>query len=160
MVRPMTAADRETVLGIIKNTGMFTDAEEAVARELIDIYLQQPGQREYFSVVTEDDGRRVVGYMTYGPTSLSVGTYDLYWMAVAPSTQGRGHGKELVRWLEGKVRELQGRMILIETSSTPHYAPTRKFYLGLGYKEVARIPDYYKPGDDRVIYTKHYPFKE
>jgi hypothetical protein len=60
MVRPMTAADRETVLGIIKNTEMFTAAEEEVARELIDIYLQQPGQRDYFSVVTEDDGRRVV----------------------------------------------------------------------------------------------------
>jgi len=156
----MTAADRETVLGIITDTGMFTAEEEAVARELIDIYLQQPGQRDYLITVIEDDAGRVVGYMTYGPAPLSVGTYDLYWMAVAPATQGRGYGKKLMRWLEGKAQQLQGRMILIETSSTPHYLPTRQFYLGMGYKEVARIPDYYKPGDDRIIFAKHYPFKE
>ena len=36
----------------------------------------------------------------------------------------------------------------------PHYEPTRKFYLGLEYRETARIPDFYQPGDDRVIYTK------
>jgi len=160
MVRPMTAADREIVLRIIKDTRMFSAAEEEVARELIQIYLEVPGQRDYLAVVAIDEGGGVIGYMTYGPTPLAEQAYDLYWMAVAPATQGRGHGKDLVRWLEAKVEDLGGRMIIIETSSTPHYLPTRRFYLGLGYKEVARIPDYYKPGDDRVIYVKQHPFKE
>ena len=75
-------------------------------------------------------------------------------MAVSPEAQGRGHGKALVRWLERRIAELGGRLIVIETSSTPHYEPTRKFYLGLGYRETARIPDFYQSGDDRVIYTK------
>ncbi len=42
--------------------------------------------------------------MTYGPTPLTLGTFDLYWMAVDPKAQGHGIGKALVRWLEEHVR--------------------------------------------------------
>jgi ribosomal protein S18 acetylase RimI-like enzyme len=153
MIRPMMKADRGAVLDLIRETGFFRPDEVVIAEELIDITLGQPDQRDYDIVVVEDEGK-VAGYMTWGPTPLAIGTYDLYWMAVSPKAQGRGHGKALVRWLEGRVAELGGRLIVIETSSTPHYEPTRKFYLGLGYRETARIPDFYQSGDDRVIYTK------
>jgi ribosomal protein S18 acetylase RimI-like enzyme len=96
----------------------------------------------------------VVGYLTYGPTPLTEGTYDLYWMAVATGEQGRGYGRELVDWLEKAVRDAAGRIILIETSSQPKYEKTRRFYVGLDYKEVSRIPDFYRKGDDRVTYVK------
>jgi GNAT superfamily N-acetyltransferase len=151
----MTREDRRTVLDIIQTTEMFTPDEVAVARELIDIYLDQPQQQDYRLVVAADEGGRVVGYMSYGPTPLTEGTYDLYWMAVARGEQGRGHGRELVHWLEKKVREAAGRMILIETSSQPKYEKTRRFYIRLNYKEVSRIPDFYRGGDDRITYVKY-----
>jgi ribosomal protein S18 acetylase RimI-like enzyme len=154
MIRPMTPADRGTVLDLIRETGFFRPDEVQVAEELIDVYLGHPDQRDYDIVVAEDGEGKAAGYMTWGPTALTIGTFDLYWMAVSPRAQGRGYGKALVRWLEGRVAALGGRLIVIETSSTPHYEPTRKFYLGLGYEETARIPDFYQPGDDRVIYTK------
>ena len=154
MIRPMTKADRGAVLDLIAETGFFRPDEVRVAEELIDIYLGYPDQRDYDIVVAEDGEGKAAGYMTWGPTPLAIGTYDLYWMAVSPKAQGRGHGKALVRWLEQRVEEIGGRLIVIETSSTPHYEPTRKFYLGLGYRETARIPDFYQPGDDRVVYTK------
>jgi ribosomal protein S18 acetylase RimI-like enzyme len=154
MIRPMTKADRGAVLDLIAETGFFRPDEVRVAEELIDIYLGHPDQRDYDIVVAEDGEGKAAGYMTWGPTPLAIGTFDLYWMAVSPKAQGRGHGKALVRWLEQRVAEIGGRLIVIETSSTPHYEPTRKFYLGLGYRETARIPDFYQPGDDRVIYTK------
>ena len=134
---------------------MFTEAEIAVAAELIEIFLTQPAQKDYDVVVAADEAGRVAGYLCWGPTPLTEGTYDLYWMAVAPNHQGRGYGKTLVRWLEDRVRAEKGRLVVIETSSQPKYDPTREFYLGLGYKETARIPDFYKPGDARVTYTKH-----
>jgi ribosomal protein S18 acetylase RimI-like enzyme len=155
MVRPMKPEDRTTVLDIIRATKMFTPPEMAVARELIDIFLDQPEQGDYFMAVAEGRSGRVVGYLAYGPTSLTEGTYDLYWMAVAPDQQGSGFGTELVNWLEKKVAEEGGRMIVIETSSQPKYEPTRRFYAGLGYQEISRIPDFYKPGDDRITYIKH-----
>jgi len=156
MVRPMTDRDRERVLEIIRLTEMFRPEEIEVAAELIDIYLDRPGQRDYEVVVIEDAGGRVAGYLTYGPTPLTDGTYDLYWMAVSPEAQGRGLGKELVLWLEKQVAEAGGRLILIETSSQPKYEKTRKFYLGLGYEEASRIPDFYRAGDSRITYVKYF----
>jgi len=156
MVRPMTDGDRERVFDIIRSTGMFTPDEIQVANELVDITLDQPGQRDYAVVVVEDENGQVVGYLTYGPTPLTDGTYDLYWMAVSPEAQGRGLGKELVRWLEKQVAEAGGRLILIETSSQPKYEKTRQFYLGLGYEEASRIPDFYRAGDSRITYVKYF----
>ena len=151
----MMREDRRTVLDIVQTTELFTPDEITVAAELIDVYLDQPQQRDYRLVVAENEARRVVGYLSYGPTPLTEGTYDLYWMAVASGEQGRGHGRELVNWLEEEVRAAGGRMILIETSSQPKYEKTRRFYTGLNYQEVSRIPDFYRRGDDRITYVKY-----
>ena len=156
MIRRMEARDKGPVLGLIRATGFFTAAEVGVAEELIDVYLGKPDQKDYDVVVVEAEGGAPAGYMTWGPTPLAEGAYDLYWMAVAPAEQGRGRGKELVRWLEGEVARRDGRVILIETSSQPKYHGTRQFYIDLGYKEVARVPDFYRAGDDRVIYAKYF----
>ncbi len=156
MIRPMEKKDREKVLHIVEDTDMFTPIEISFAEEQIDIYLNKPNQRDYFLVVVENEKNEVVGYMSYGPTPLSEGTYDLYWMAVAPKEQSRGYGKELVHWLEEQVMESKGRMIVAETSSQPKYHSTRQFYLKLGYKEASRIADFYRPGDDRIIYVKYF----
>jgi GNAT superfamily N-acetyltransferase len=150
----MRRQDKPAVMDLIAATGFFRPEEIAVAEELIDITLDRPEQKDYGIVVIEDASGRVGGYMTYGPTPLAVGTFDLYWMAVDPRSQGRGLGRRLVEWLEDHARKANGRLIIIETSSTPKYEPTRRFYLGLNYTEIARIPDFYQPGDDRVIYFK------
>jgi GNAT superfamily N-acetyltransferase len=156
MIRPMLARDKAPVLGLIRATGFFTAAEIGVAEELMDIYLDRPDQKDYGVVVVENDEGAPAGYMTWGPTPLAEDAYDIYWMAVAPSDQGKGRGKELVRWLETEVGRRNGRVIIIETSSQPKYHGTRQFYIDLDYKEVARVPDFYRAGDDRVIYAKYF----
>lgn len=160
MVRPMKPEDRVAVLDMVEATGMFTPVEIECCREQVDIFLNQPDQRDYSLVVVENEEGKVVGYMSYGQTPLAEGAYDIYWMAVSPVEQGRGYGKELVRWLENRVQEGGGRLVLIETSSQPKYARTRRFYANLGYKEVSRIPDFYKPGDDKITYAKYFRPKE
>ncbi len=156
MIRPMTAQDRPAVVSILQNTGMFTADEIEVAIELIDIYLQQPGQKDYIiDVITEEDGS-VMGYATYGPTPLTEGTYDLYWIAVSPLAQNKGYGKQLMHWVENKIMEEKGRLLIIETSSQPRYENTRRFYLNQHYEESVRIADFYKPDDDRIIYVKYF----
>ena len=155
MIRPLIKSDRNTVHDILIKTEMFTNAEIKIAEELIDIYLNQPDQRDYEIIVVENE-KKVVGYLCFGPTPLTEGTYDLYWMAVHPLEQGRGFGKQMVRWLEDKIKEVNGRLIIIETSSQIKYEPTRQFYLRQNYQETARISDFYKKGDDRVIYTKYF----
>jgi GNAT superfamily N-acetyltransferase len=152
----MQASDKGPVLALIRATGFFTPAEVGVAEELIDLYLERPDQKDYEVAVVENDQGVPAGYMTWGPTPLAEDAYDLYWMAVAPSEQGKGRGKEIVRWLEAEVGRRKGRVIIIETSSQPKYHGTRQFYIDLGYREVARVPDFYRAGDDRVIYAKYF----
>lgn len=155
-IRPMTGQDRETVLQLLHATAMFTEEEERVAAELIDTYLTQPDQKEYVIDVVENDAGMAEGYVCYGPTPLTEGAMDLYWIAVHPGRHKRGCGKALVARVENELRKNKGRLLLIETSSREKYAPTRQFYLRLGYQEAGRIKDYYRPGDDRVIYCKYF----
>ncbi|MFA5043448.1 MAG: GNAT family N-acetyltransferase [Kiritimatiellia bacterium] len=154
-IRPISAKDRQAVLDLIHSTGVFTKEEEQVATEIIDIYLNKPGQRDYITEVVENEQGAIVGYVCYGSRPMTEGVVDLYWLAVHPGKHRQGYGKALVQWLEKTVREQKGRLILIETSSKDKYAPTRHFYQRMGYVENARIRDFYRPGDDLVIYGKY-----
>ena len=44
---------------------------------------------------------------------------------------------------EDEIRAAGGRVLVVETSGLPNYEPTRRFYLKLGYRHVATIPDFY-----------------
>jgi len=83
-----------------------------------------------------------------------LGSYDLYWIAVDPATQGRGLGRLLVDAAEQHVRGLGGRRMFIDTSSRPDYAATRSFYERCGYACEATLRDYYAPGDGKAIFAK------
>ena len=154
-IRPIIEKDRQAVFEIIHLTGMFTNEEERVANEVIDACFADPSQRDYVVDVIENEHGAIVGYMCYGPTPMTEGVVDLYWMAVHPGKHRQGYGKALVQWLEKTVRENKGRLIVIETSSRDKYATTRNFYQRLGYVENARIRDFYRPGDDLLIYVKY-----
>jgi hypothetical protein len=55
---------------------------------------------------------------------------------------------------ERAIRRAKGRLTIIETSSTPAYEKTRHFHRAHGYEIVARIPDFYSAGDDKLILQK------
>ena len=153
VIRPTARNDRDPLLDILRRTGMFTPEEIEVARELIDAWLDKPDQKDYI-VNTAETGGRVTGYVCYGPTPATEGTFDLYWIAVDPDLQGRGTGGRLLRDTEERILAAGGRLVVIETSSVEKYLPTRKFYESRGYAVEARIRDFYRPGDDRLILTR------
>lgn len=68
--------------------------------------------------------------------------------------QGRGIGSALLRRVEKEVRAQGGRLLLVETSSTPAYAPARRFYESQGFRYEAVVHDFYAQGDDLLIYAK------
>jgi len=53
------------------------------------------------------------------------------------------------------MQQSQGRLAIIETSSKLDYKNTRHFYLTHGYEIICCLPDFYAPGDDKVIMQKH-----
>ncbi len=154
-IRKLLVQDKPAIVEIVKQTGVFSDEEVQVAIELMDEFLHKPDQRDYDIYVAEGDGGELLGYYCVGPTPLTRGTFDLYWIAVNPRLHNRGIGGLLNRHCEDLVRSQGGRLIVAETSSMPHYDGTRRFYLRQGYQEVARIHNYYKVGDDLVVYGKY-----
>jgi len=138
---------------ILQNTPEFKPSEVVVAEEVIDSYLRDPEGSGYYTLVAEV-ASSVVGYISYGPTPLTDGTWDLYWQAVDQEKRRQGIGSALMEAAEEEIRKAQGRLAIIETSSTPAYEKTRRFHIGHGYEVIGCIPDFYAPGDDKLILQK------
>jgi ribosomal protein S18 acetylase RimI-like enzyme len=152
-IRLMIEEDRDVIINILKVTREFTPVEVKVALELIDLYLKHGISSDYHILVAETDNFPV-GYLCFGPTPMTESTWDVYWMAVDPEKQRQGIGRRLLNEAEVKISNLQGRLILIETSSRLEYERTRKFYGSCGYEIIASIPDFYTLGDDKVVFQK------
>jgi len=154
-MRTLRADDIPRLDDILRATGAFTDEEVGVALELLQIVINQPGQRDYQVAVAEHGGE-VAGYVLYGPVPATEGNFDLYWIAVDPAAQGSGVGRRLIEHVERDVCRRGGRMICLETSSQGGYVRTRSFYEQAGYQLESRIRDFYRPGDDRLTYVKRF----
>jgi D-alanine-D-alanine ligase len=173
--------DRQVILSFLAETGFFHPEEIEIARELIDSAIAEGPKGHYQSFVAcvessqlsvpgsqsggnsrqlstvncqPTTGSQTVGWVCWGPTPCTLGTFDIYWLGVAPNMQGRGIGRMLTAFAEQKIAECGGRLFVVETSSRETYTPTRRFYEALGYWEAGRIPNFYGPGDDRVIFLK------
>ncbi len=152
-IRTMTAEDKPAIIRILRDSPEFKPAEVVVAEEVIDSYLDDPLYSGY-NILVAKIGSIVAGYLCYGPTPLTESTWDIYWMAVTPDRQGKGIGSSLLELAEKNIIKTKGRLVIIETSSTPLYQKTRNFYVSRGYKQVACITDFYAPGDDKIIFEK------
>ncbi len=122
------------------------------ALEVIDTALR-PSDPSYRVLVAVKDNR-LVGYICFGPTPMTEGTYDLYWIASDPDVRGQGVGATLVSAMEGELRRTQARLIRVETSAMEAYGPTRGFYRSMQYHEESRFRDFYRAGEDLIILSK------
>jgi ribosomal protein S18 acetylase RimI-like enzyme len=154
-IRKLEPGDRPRIAEIVVSSGNFNDVEIATALELVDEALAEGEKSGYMIVVLEDGKNPVVkGYACYGPTPLTQGVYDLYWIAVDPAAQGKGFGQRLLKYVEQDLVNRGGRMLLIETSSHETYGATIRFYKRSGYELVARIKNFYRIGDDKLVFFK------
>jgi ribosomal protein S18 acetylase RimI-like enzyme len=101
-----------------------------------------------------DDDAVIQGYICYGKTPVTDSTFDFYWLAVSPEAQGKGYGRFLISFVQERVKEARGTMLVLETSSLESYSRTLRIYVESGYQIVARIKNFYRAGDDKIILTK------
>jgi len=153
-IREVVPEDRKDLLRILEATGVFKDYEISVADEVIQESLKPASDYHSFCFVNEEN--RSVGYVCWGPTPCTAGTFDLYWIAVHPDFQAHGLGKKLLSFAEQQVKTDGGRLMLIETSSMTDYEATRRFYISNGYQQLAMVPDFYRMGDHKIIYGKNF----
>lgn len=145
--------DEPLILEIAINVGVFKPEEIKALGEILREYLSKGRASGYEFLVYRQNGR-VMGFACFGPHPLTSGTFDLYWIAVAPEAQRKGVGKFLMAEIEKRVKAEGGRLIVVETSGIPSYFPARKFYEACGFYLKASIRDFYAPGDDLLIFAK------
>ena len=121
----------------------------------MDVFLEDKNQHDYNIYTAVSHTEEIAGFVCVGPTPLTEGTFDLYWVAVKPSLHNQGVGKQLLCHAEEIIASRRGRLVLAETSSQPKYSGTRIFYIRSGYSELARVKDYYRIDDDLVVYGKY-----
>ena len=154
MIVAATEADGSQIKSITAQAGVFSQEEIECVSELWDEYLTSGPNECGYNFIVYRDGDRVLGFACYGPRDLTYGTFDLYWIAVEPAVRCNGVGRALLTASEEAVRQQGGRMLIAETSGTPHYETTRKFYIRMGYENEATIKDFYAVSDDLMIFTK------
>jgi len=155
VIRKAIREDRSALKQLLSKITVFDAEDRAIAIELLDIYLEDPAQEDYKFFVASDEDSQMIGYICYGPTPLTEGTYDLYWIAVDPQYAGEGVGTLLMKQLESTLKANYSRLVVIETSSSQQYELTRRFYMKNGYCLAETIKDFYRPGEDRVTFVKY-----
>lgn len=148
-IRNLVDEDLRPVEDALVACGAFTTDEICVALEM----AQEGIGGGYLVPALEVDGI-VRAYGCVGKAGLTQSTWYLYWICVHPFYQRAGLGRELQAHIEQLVRDSSGERLVLETSGRADYARTRRFYRQAGFAEAGRIPDFYKPGDDCVVYCK------
>jgi GNAT superfamily N-acetyltransferase len=156
MIRPTVPEDTSALLELTAGTGVFKPLEIQALREVLDDYHATNRALGHRSATCVQDGT-VLGFAYWAPAAMTERAWYLYWIAVRKDGHGRGTGSALLAHVEDDIRQVQmGRILLIETSSLPHYEPTRRFYLKHGYDREAVLRDFYADGDDMVVFRKRF----
>jgi ribosomal protein S18 acetylase RimI-like enzyme len=146
--------DLDAVERLVRATGVFSPAEIAIARELVEENLAKGDQSSGYLFLIADGVEGIDGYTCFGPISGTERRYELYWIAVSPKSRGTKLAERLLSATEDAVRELGGPWLFAETSTRADYAPARRFYTSHGYQLLAEIPEWHADGDGLAIYGK------
>ncbi len=150
-IRPAGGDDRHQLFTLIATIDVFTHEEKELARKVIHDGLAS-AENGYHILVADDSENYLAGFICYGSIPITVKRWDLYWIAVAPELSRQGVGTLLLQAMEERLGK--GARIYIDTSATSGYAKARSFYERQGYKVACILPDFYRAGDDKVVYCK------
>ena len=154
MIRPTTPHDTAALIALAEATAVFKPHEIVALDEVLADYHAANHAYGHAATTALDADGTVVGFAYLAPAAMTDRTWELWWLAVDPRHQGHGHGRALLEYAEDHARRASARLLLIETSDTPVYLPTRGFYLKAGYAQAAVVADFYADGDGKVVYAK------
>lgn len=147
-IRAVRREDLAALRAVLDATGLFPG-------EMLDAMLEPhfSGQAPDEVWLTCDDGAPVA-IACHAPERMTSGTRNLLLIAVHPERQGQGLGAAMMAHVEAALAASGERILLVETSGLPEFARTRRFYARLGYEEEARIREFYRAGEDKVVFRK------
>ncbi|ELS00855.1 acetyltransferase [Xenococcus sp. PCC 7305] len=152
MIRLATPEDQKALIAIAEAVGLFSPPELEELGGMLAEYFDGNPDSDSCWITYDDCEPRGVAY--YAPEPYAEGAWNLYFIAVHPDYQGKGIGGAMLDYVEKILTERGDRLLLVETSGLPGFERTREFYRKQGYEEEARIREFYKAGDDKIIFRK------
>ncbi len=152
MLRPTTPGDTAALIALADAIGLFQPNQLEELGDMLADYFGGNSDSDHFWITDDDDGPVGLAYCESEP--MTDQTWNLQLIAVRPDRQGQGRGTTLLRYVEQTLTVRGARVLLVETSGLPSFERTRAFYRKCGYDEEARIRDFYKAGDDKIVYRK------
>ena len=152
MIRLTTPNDTSALLALAKATGLFESNQIEELAQMLSQHFNDEADSQ--GVWFTDDDNEPVGVAYVAPERMTEGTWNLYLIAIHPDRQRQGRGAALLRHVEKMLAERGERVLLVETSGLEHFEYVRTFYRKIGYDEEARIREFYKAGDDKIIFRK------
>ena len=153
IIREFCLDDRSAIDDMLKACGVFTHEEIEAALQILDEWVPCELDENYSVFVREGEGC-VQGYACISKTPLTASSWHLYWICVHPKYQGTGVAQALISHVEAFIGSRSGERLALETSGLPKYERTRRFYQAVGFQQVGRIKDFYKSGDDCLMFCK------
>lgn len=148
-IRPTQADDMAALKGVLRETDLFP---ADMLPDMIHGFLSGQEGAEIWLTATSEG--KIAGFCYAIPEMLAEGVWNMLAIAVLPAAQGLGCGSALTAHLEEALRARAQRIVIADTSGTDAFADTRAFYRKNGYREEARIRDFWAAGDDKIVFWK------
>ena len=152
MIRQAQPSDAKGMMKCIDSIGLFRPDELAEMAGMLASHFSDSADTDHFWMVDED--YEIIGVAYYAPERMTSGTWNLYFIGITPSRQRQGRGEALLQCVEKALAARGERLLLVETSALEDFCKSRSFYKKCGYEEEARIRDFYKDGDDKIVFRK------
>jgi ribosomal protein S18 acetylase RimI-like enzyme len=149
-IRKVSPNDVLEIKKVIDSTQLFPSE---LLDEMIQPYFTNPNSNEIW-LTSVDEHHKPIAVAYCAPEKLTVGTFNLYLIAVRVDYQNKGVGKEIMIYLENFLKQQNERVLIVETSSLEEFDKTRRFYDKCNYIRQAVIKDFYQDGEDKIIFWK------
>lgn len=148
-IRAVRAQDIEALKQVVDSSQLFP-AE--FLEEMIAEYLNNPETQELWFSYADGQTPLAVGYCV--PEKLTEGTFNLLAIGVSQQAQRRGIARQMMAYIEQLLKQKGARVLIVETSSDEAQSAARALYRNLGYSHEATIRDFWKEGEDKIVFWK------
>lgn len=134
---------------VVDSSGLFPSE---YLDEMISDYLNNTDTQDIWFTYIDDNTPKAIGYCV--PEKLTNGTYNLLAIGVSHDSQRNGVATEMMHYIEQQLKQKDGRILIVETSSDDAQIGARKFYEKIGYIQMAVIKDFWNDGEDKIVFWK------
>ncbi len=148
-IKAVTQSDIDELKKVVDSSELFPSE---YLDEMISDYFNNTDTQDIWFAYFNDKTPTAIGYCV--PEKLTNGTYNLLAIGVSQDAQRNGVATEMMKYIEQLLKLKDGRILIVETSSDDAQIGARKFYQKIGYTQMAIIKDFWKDGEDKIVFWK------